>query len=162
MWFRGKKKKKPVYKEGELSTLGTVLSIISEHINDRIEVYGFTDYFTNLLKVSGIEYEIQEYCFSWMKSCLIINRNGKNTVTINYWDADNFSITKAVENKAKRAIFEVEAEREIKDEIERIENGKCTPRVVVDGHLTKGQYLDALYARLDAIRHMNRLSRELR
>ena len=157
MWFR---RKKPAYKEGELSTLGTVLSIISEHINDRIEIYGYTDYFTNLLKVSGIEYEIREY--SQTKPCLVIDPNGKNIITIKYWDADNFSVTQAVENKAKRAIFEVEAEREIKDEIERIESGKCMPRVIVDGHLTKDQYIGALYARLDAVRHMNRLARELR
>lgn len=157
MWFR---RKKPAYKEGELSVLGTVLSIISEHINDRIEIYGYIDYFTNLLKVSGIEYEVRKY--SQTNSCLVIDPNGKNIITIRYWDADNFGTTKVAENKAKKAIFEVAAEYEIKDEIERIENGKCIPRVVVDGHLTKDQYIGALYARLDAVRHMNNLSRELK
>lgn len=156
MWFR---KKKPAYKEGELLVLGTVLSIISEHINDRIEVYGYTDYFTNLLDASGIEYEIQEHSFSWMKPCLVINCTGKNTVTISYWDADNFGITRQPEQpkKAKVSMLELDTEYEIKDEIERIRNGKYMPRVVVDGHLTKDQYLNALYARLDAVRHMNRL-----
>jgi hypothetical protein len=149
MWFR---RKKPAYKEGELSVLGTVLSIISEHINDRIEIYGYTDYFTNLLDASGIEYEIQEYSFSWMKPCLIINHNGKNRVTISYWDADNFGIAKQSE-KAKTSMLEVD-EYEIKNEIERIKKGKYTPRVVIDGHLTKDQYIGALYARLDAVRHI--------
>ena len=161
MWF-SKKNKEPAYKEGELSVVGTVLSIISEHIGDRIEVYGFTDYFAGLLKASGIEYEVREYSFSWMKRCLVIDPTSKNTVTIDYWNADNFRVTQAVE-KARKTTFEVDTEYEkVKDEIDRIENGKYMPRVVVDGHLTKDQYVGALYARLDAIRHMNRLARELR
>lgn len=153
MWFRKKAKtgKKP-YKEGELSIVSTVLSIISEHPKDRIEIYGYSDYFATLLKNSDIDFETQEFSFSWMKRVLIIEPQGSQRITIDYWKAEDFSVTQVVKDKAKKAIFEVEAEYEIKDEIKRIENGKYIPRVVVDGHLTKDQYIGALYARLDVVR----------
>lgn len=148
MWFRKKAKIKEVpYKEGELSIVGTVLSIISEHPKDRIEIYGYTDYFATLLKNSNIDFETQEFSFSWMKRVLIIEPQGKQRITIDYWKAENFKfVTEPPKSiKSGSAIQEIDI---IRYEILQVSQGLYLPRVVVDGYLTKDQYIDALYVRL--------------
>lgn len=149
MWFRKKAKTKEAsYKEGELSIVGTVLSIISEHPKDRIEIYGYTDYFATLLKNSGIDFETQEFSFSWTKRVLIIEPRGKQRITIDYWKAEDFKFVTEPPKSIKSGSAIQEADI-IQHEILKISEGLYLPRVVVDGHLTKDEYIGALYARLD-------------
>lgn len=159
MWFRKKAKarKKP-YKEGELLIVSAVLSIISEHPKDRIEIYGYTDYFATLLQNSNIDFETQEFSFSWMKRVLIIEPQGKQRITIDYWKAEDFKFVTEPPKPSKplkpiKSISTIQEVDIIQHEILQISEGLYLPRVVVDGHLTKDQYIDALYARIDAIRH---------
>ena len=149
MWFRKKAKteKKP-YKEGELSIVSAVLSIISEHPKDRIEIYDYTDYFATLLQNSNIDFETQEFSFSWMKRVLIIEPQGKQRITIDYWKAENFKFVTEPSKSIKPTPTIQEADI-IRHEILQVSQGLYLPRVVVDGHLTKDQYIDALYVRLD-------------
>ena len=85
---------------------------------------------------------------------------GKERITIDYWKAEDFKF-KSKPPKSTKTIQCIQEADIVRYEIRQVLEGLYLPRVVVDGHLTKNQYVDALYARLDAIKHKEGIRRGL-
>ena len=140
MWF--KKKTKP--QEGELNKIYDILTIIEQNPKRKIKIKGFTQYFENFIKQSGIEYIIET---NMIRPRIVLFPDNIGLIEIEYNDTMD-KIQKIVVPTNNEAAF---TNNEDEDEVEAVLSGKYVPPVVKDGILTADEYCSAKLAAMEQL-----------
>lgn len=138
MWF--KRKIKP--QEGELDKIYDVLTIIEQNPKRRIKIKGFTQYFENFIKQSGIEYTIER---NMVRPRIVLFPDNIGLIEIEYNDTMDTIQKIAVPTGNETAFTNNE------DEVEAVLSGKYVPPVVKDGILTADEYCSAKIAAMEQL-----------
>lgn len=138
MWF--KRKVKP--QEGELNKIYDILTIIEQNPKRRIKIKGFTQYFENFIKQSGIEYTIER---NMVRPRIVLFPDNIGLIEIEYNDTMSNIQKIAVPTGNETAFTNNE------DEVEAVLSGKYVPPVVKDGILTAEEYCSAKIAAMEQL-----------
>lgn len=148
MWF--KRKIKP--QEGELDKIYDVLTIIEQNPKRRIKIKGFTQYFENFIKQSGIEYTIER---NMIRPCIVLFPDNIGLIEIEYNDTmDTIQKIAVPTNNIKTIDVPTGNETSFtnnEDEVEAVLSGKYVPPVVKDGILTADEYCSAKIAAMEQL-----------